>query len=109
MRHREEMGEKEALGLVGRNREGNFGHIILAEVVPGSISLSGVVLVDALRPILPSGRGLKSLTNLLGVEGHVPFFIKALLLRFMERDIKQKTYINCMSRGDDKGKEFMYR
>jgi hypothetical protein len=83
--HREGLGQDEVFIFEDSDVKGIFGDVNTDEGVHGSTSLCGVFLVDVPRSILPCGRGLGSLTNLLGVEGQGDRLLSRLLsLRVME-------------------------
>ncbi|WP_456119718.1 hypothetical protein [Thermodesulfobacterium commune] len=83
--HREGLGQDEVFIFEDSDVKGIFGDVNTDEGVHGSTSLCGVFLVDVPRSILPCGRGLGSLTNLLGVEEKIDRLLSRLLsLRVME-------------------------
>ncbi|AIH04270.1 hypothetical protein HL41_05640 [Thermodesulfobacterium commune DSM 2178] len=86
LRHREVFGEDKGLLMEDSDIKSVFRDINTDEVIHGSTSLCGVVgIVKVPRSILPCGRGLGSLTNLLGVEGQGDRLLSRLLsLRVME-------------------------
>jgi hypothetical protein len=83
--HREGLGQDEVFFFEDSDVKGIFGDVNTDEGVHRSTSLGGVDLVDVPRSILPSGRGLESLTNLLGVEGQGDrLLLRLLSLKAME-------------------------